>query len=89
MAPLMLLVRGMSFRIDIERGPRETVLMFTGLLDEAALAEIHARVRSGAAARLVLAVGTEVASSCIAELRRLPVPVIAESPFLRAWLESR
>jgi hypothetical protein len=38
--------------------------------------------------RVVLREGSEVERSCLAELRALDAELVAEAPYLEAWLES-
>lgn len=61
-----------------------------GLLDEAALASLRAALAfvrdGGAPVRIVLCAGSEVERSCLAALRALDAELVAESPYLAAWL---
>ena len=80
----------MAYRIDTLRAELATVLAFQGLLDAAALADLHARIAGLATpVRLVLRAGTEVDPGCIAALRQLRVTgLTAESPYLSRWLSE-
>lgn len=78
----------MSYRIEIQRGAQETVIVFTGILDEAALDHLAVHLAGAAPTRLVLAVGTEVTPTAMDRLRELPTAVHAESSYLMAWLRS-
>ncbi len=78
----------MTYRIETRRRAETTLLVFSGLLDEAAFADLDAHLAGPAAVELVLAVGVEVTAAVIARLRELTVAIHAESPFLAAWLRS-
>jgi hypothetical protein len=79
----------MTYRIDSQGTPPAAVLVFQGLLDEAALAELRVRIgAAGEPVRLVLRAGTEVEPASIEPLRRLPAELHAESPFLQRWLSE-
>jgi hypothetical protein len=82
----------MGYRIHEVTESAETTLQFEGLLDEAALAELRARISAGRRTmpvRIVLRTGTEVAPACVEEVASLPVAgVVAESPYLSRWLDA-
>jgi hypothetical protein len=81
---------GVTHRLDIHAQGRTVVLALHGFVDEAALATLRVSlalaVQAGADARIVLPAGTEVERSCLDALRGLGVEVVAESPYLAAWL---
>jgi hypothetical protein len=81
---------GVTHRLDVFTRDRTVVLELSGLLDEGALASLraaldHARA-SDASARVVLRAGSEVERSCLEGLRGLAAEVVAESPYLAAWI---
>lgn len=76
----------MSYRIDVIRCAGDTVVTFTGLLDSVALVALLESLRRAGATRLVLATGTDATADSITALRRLTLPVDAQSAFLRQWL---
>ncbi len=81
----MLSASAMVYRIDTLRTQNAVELAFQGVLNEAALADVLARiVATPGPVRLVLRAGTEVDARCIDALRRLPVTELrAESPYLQ------
>jgi len=74
----------MAHRIDVATTGGQTTLLFQGRLDEAGLASIVERLGAkGGVAHLVLLMGTDVDTRCLAPLLALPgLRVSAESPFL-------
>ncbi len=67
-----------------------TTFEFHGLLEPAALAELHAGVAlaraAGGAVRVVLRAGAEVDRACVADLRALDAEIVAEPAYLARWL---
>ncbi len=76
----------MTYRIETRRGAGRTLFIFSGLLDEIALADLAARIRGSTSAELVLSTGVEATQAAVAGLRELEVVIHAGSPFLAAWL---
>jgi hypothetical protein len=81
-----------THRLDIHRQDRTTILEFQGLLDATALAGLRVCLTqaraSGARPRILLREGTEVERRCLAELRAMGAPVIAEAAYLASWLRE-
>lgn len=79
-----------THRLDVHHRDRTVVFELNGLVDEAALASVRAALdfarESGAEARLVLRAGAEVERSCLPALKTLGVELVAESPYLAAWI---
>ncbi len=84
--------QGVTHRLDIHRQDRAAVLEFQGLLDPTALDGLRVCVSqiraSGARPRIVLREGTEVERCCVAALRALGAELVAEPPYLAAWLRE-
>jgi hypothetical protein len=77
----------MAYRIHAQTDAGGLRLLFEGLLDPAALAELRAVVARGPApVRLHLAALAEVEPACQDGLRKLPVALTATSPFLTQLL---
>ena len=80
----------MTHRLDVHAEGRTVVFELHGAVDEEALASLRAALEfareSGAAARIVLRAGAEVERSSLAALRGLGAELVAESPYLAAWL---
>ena len=80
----------MTHRLDVHAEGRTVVFELHGVVDEEALASLCAALEfareSGAAARIVLRAGAEVERSSLAALRGLGAELVAESPYLAAWL---
>jgi hypothetical protein len=86
------MARGVTYRLDVRKQDRTVELELHGLLDPPALAALrvaleHAR-SGGAEVRIVLAAGTDVERSCVAELRALRAEVVARAPYLAAWIAA-
>jgi hypothetical protein len=79
-----------THRLDVSTQDHTVVFSLSGLLDDAALASLRAALAfaraSGASARVVLRAGSEVERSCLEGLRGLGVQIVAESPYLAAWI---
>lgn len=82
----------MTYRMELKEEPGALRIVFQGVLDRAALAELAALVRrtAGREVALVLETGTEVDPECMDPLRRLEgVSVRPASAFLARWFRSR
>jgi hypothetical protein len=77
----------MAYRIHAQTDAGGLRLLFEGLLDPAALAELRAVVvRGPAPVRLHLAALVEIEPACLDGLRRLPAARTAASPVLMQLL---
>lgn len=77
----------MAYRIHIEARSDGLVLVFEGLLDPAALADIRETVaRATAPVRLHLRAGAEVEPTCLEALRGMCAALSAESSFMAQLL---
>ena len=80
----------MTHRLVVHKQDRTIVFELHGLVYATALASLRAAHdfarESGAETRVVLKTGAEVERACVAELRRLGVELVAESPYLAAWI---
>jgi hypothetical protein len=81
-----------THRLDVRAEGRTVVFELHGVVDEEALASLRASLEfareTGAAARIVLRAGAEVERSCLGALRGLGSELVAESPYLAAWLNA-
>lgn len=81
-----------THRLVVSTQDRTVVFELHGLVDAAALASLRAALdfarEGGAGARVVLKAGAEVERSCLGALRALEVELVAESPYLAAWIQG-
>ncbi len=79
----------MTYRIDLRRTPHETVLVFSGRLDQAAWQELARLLPElGEGGVLELDRGTVIDPGCLDLLRAAGVATRTGSPYLRALLDG-
>lgn len=83
----------MTHRFDLQTSEQQTTILFQGLLDRAALAELEAHCqahqRRGETVRVVLGAGTRVEANLLEQLVRIEgIALAAQSPFLSRWIET-
>jgi hypothetical protein len=81
-----------THRLDVRAQGDAVVFELHGVVDEEALASLRVALEfareSGASARIVLRAGAEIERSCVGALRGLGAELVAESPYLAAWLNA-
>lgn len=83
---------GVTHRLVVTKQGRTVVFELHGLVDAGALASLRAALdfarEGGAGARVVLKAGAEVERSSLGALRALEAELVAESPYLAAWIQG-
>jgi hypothetical protein len=81
-----------THRLDVHAQGRTVVFELHGVVNEEAVASLRVALEfareSGASARIVLRAGAEVERSSLVALRALRAELLAESPYLAAWLNA-